>query len=60
MYRCCALWLPQELQSALDEARDWVEHLMDELDTSQALVLSFRRELQSVKRQRPDAETPKP
>ena len=39
----------QELRKALGETREWVEHLTDELDTSQALVLSLRRELAAAK-----------
>ena len=38
-----------ELRKALDETREWVEHLTEELDTSQALVLSLRRELKQAK-----------
>ena len=48
---CIATVCAQELQKALDETREWVEHLMEELDTSQALVLSLRRELQTTKQQ---------
>lgn len=38
-----------ELKKALGETREWVEHLSEELDTSQALVLSLRRELNALK-----------
>ena len=39
----------RELKKALDETRQWTEHLIDELETSQALVLSMRRELNEAK-----------
>ena len=38
-----------ELRKALAETREWVEHLTEELDTSQALVLSLRRETNALK-----------
>ena len=38
-----------ELKKALGETREWVEHLTEELDTSQALALSLRRELNALK-----------
>jgi hypothetical protein len=38
-----------ELQGALAETREWVEMFSDELDTSQAIVLSQRRELNALK-----------
>ena len=38
-----------ELNKSLEESREWVEHLMDELDTSQGLVFSMKRELNLVK-----------
>lgn len=38
-----------ELRKALAETREWVEHLTEELDTSQAIVLSLRRELSAAK-----------
>lgn len=38
-----------ELKKALAETREWVEHLTEELDTSQALGLSLRRELNVLK-----------
>ena len=38
-----------ELKKALSETREWVEHLTEELDTSQALVLTLRREVNSLK-----------
>ena len=38
-----------ELRKALAETREWVEHLTEELDTSQALVLSLRREVNALK-----------
>jgi len=41
----------QELQKALEETREFVEHLTEELDTSQALVFSLRRELHAAKSQ---------
>lgn len=44
-----------ELRKALDETREWVEHLTEELDTSQGLVLSMRRELNALKAKRPDS-----
>jgi hypothetical protein len=39
-----------ELRKALQETREWVEHLMDELETSQALALSLRRELREAQK----------
>lgn len=41
----------QELRKALDERGEWVEQLMEELDTSQALVLSLQKELEAAKSQ---------
>ena len=38
-----------ELKKALAETREWVENLTEELDTSQALVLSLRREVNGLK-----------
>ena len=38
-----------ELKKALGETREWVEHLSEELDTSQALVLQLKRELNALK-----------
>ena len=38
-----------ELKRALSETREWVEHLTTELDTSQALVLALRREVNGLK-----------
>ena len=38
-----------ELKKSLSETREWVEQLTEELDTSQALVLSLRRELNALK-----------
>jgi len=38
-----------ELHKALSETREWVEHLSEELDTSQAIALSVRRELNATK-----------
>ena len=43
--------MEQELQKALEETREWVEHLTDELDTSQALAMDLNRDLQAVKKQ---------
>ena len=34
-----------ELRKALAETREWVEHLTEELDTSQSIILSLKREL---------------
>ena len=44
----------KELKKALDETREWVEHLTEELDTSQALVLSLRREVALLKAKHAD------
>lgn len=44
-----------ELKKALGETREWVEQLGDELDTSQALVLHLRREVETLKRKRADS-----
>ena len=38
-----------EQKKALAETREWVEQLTEELDTSQALVMSLRRELAALK-----------
>ena len=43
-----------ELKRALNETREWVEHLTEELDTSQALVLAQRRELNALKAKHAD------
>merc|ERR1712032_918672 len=40
----------QELRKSLGETREWVEQLSEELDVSQALIFSLRRELNSVKK----------
>jgi hypothetical protein len=44
-----------ELKKALTETRGWVEHMSEELDTSQALVLSLRRELNALKAKHAEA-----
>lgn len=44
-----------ELKKALAETREWAEQLMDELDTSQALALSLRRELNALKSTKAEA-----
>ena len=43
-----------ELKRALGETREWVEHLTEELDTSQELVLAQRRELNALKAKHAD------
>ena len=44
-----------DLKKALSETRDWVEHLTEELDTSQALALNLRRELNGLKAKHAEA-----
>ena len=49
--------LLQELRKSLCETREWVEQLLEELEVSQGVVLSLRRELSAAKkRAHPDGE----
>ena len=40
-----------ELNKALLETREWVEQLLEEVDTSQALVLKLKKEVNELKKQ---------
>ena len=39
----------QELRKSLGESREWVEQLLEELETAQGLIFALRRDLSRAK-----------